>query len=62
MNKDIRETQCIRTHVETVKAVEGPIVQALDKLLKTEDGNLLVKKNLFVRADALCSLVFDIGW
>lgn len=37
-------------------------VQALDKLLKTEDGNLLDKKNLFVRADALCSLVFDIRW
>ena len=52
MNKDIRG----------VKAGRRTLVQALDKLLKTEDGNLLDKKNLFVRADALCSLVFDIGW
>ena len=62
MNKDIRETQCIRTSCWGVKAGRRTLVQALDKLLKTEDGNLLDKKNLFVRADALCSLVFNIGW
>ena len=62
MNKDIRETQCIRTSWGGVKAGRRTLVQALDKLLKTEDGNLLDKKNLFVWADAFCSLVFDIGW
>lgn len=44
-----------------MKAGRRTLVQVLDKLLKTEDGNLLDRKNLSARADAPGSLVFDIG-